>query len=116
MTCMRLARSHSLIAASIFAAGLGAAVTAHAQQGRAVGAPVGAGTPSSLRESIRRVERETGGEVLQARPTPWNGREVNRVKVLTPEGRVRVVTDDPRQASAERERRRRDSRRRDDGR
>ncbi|MBS7458212.1 hypothetical protein [Coralloluteibacterium stylophorae] len=112
---MRLVRTHSLIAASLIAAGFGA-TAAQAQQVRPVGAAMGAASPSSLRESIRRVERETGGEVLQARPTPWNGREVNRVKVLTPEGRVRVVTDDPRQASAERERRRRDSRSRDDGR
>ncbi|MFC4726787.1 PepSY domain-containing protein [Coralloluteibacterium thermophilus] len=66
----------------------------------------------SLRESIQRVERETGGEVLRADTRPFNGREVNRVKVLMPEGRVRVVTDDPRRRN-DRERRP-DSRSRDE--
>lgn len=42
-----------------------------------------------LRDSVRRVERDTGGSVLRAERV--HGREVNRVKVLTPEGRVRVV-------------------------
>lgn len=47
-------------------------------------------------ESVRRVERETGGEVLRAEPMQRGGREVYRLKVLTPEGRVRVMQDDPR--------------------
>jgi len=51
-----------------------------------------------LPESIRRVERETGGKVLQVRPIQRGGREVYRMKVLTPEGRVRIMQDDPRRA------------------
>lgn len=47
-----------------------------------------------LPESVRRIERETGGQVLRAER--MRGSQVNRVKVLTPEGRVRVVHDDPR--------------------
>ena len=46
-------------------------------------------------DTVRRVERETGGEVLRAEPMQREGREVYRLKVLTPEGRVRVVQDDP---------------------
>jgi hypothetical protein len=57
-----------------------------------------------LRDSVRRVERQTGGEVLRAEPMQRDGREVYRLKVLTADGRVRVVQDDPaRAADAKRE-------------
>lgn len=49
-----------------------------------------------LRESVREIERDTGGEVLRAERVPQNGRDVNRIKVITPEGRVRVYRDDAR--------------------
>lgn len=67
-------------------------------------------------ESVRRAERETGGEVLRAEPMQRGGREVYRIKVLTPEGRVRVMQDDPRarRETAEREQPRREERPRDD--
>ena len=52
-----------------------------------------------LRDSVRRVERQTGGEVLRAEPMQRDGREVYRLKVLTSDGRVRVVQDDPAQAA-----------------
>lgn len=48
-----------------------------------------------LPESINRIERETGGRVLSAQPSQRGGREVNRIKVYTPQGRVRVMWDDP---------------------
>ena len=50
---------------------------------------------SNLPDTVRRVERETGGEVLRAEPMQRDGREVYRLKVLTADGRVRVVQDDP---------------------
>ena len=50
---------------------------------------------SNLPDTVRRVERETGGEVLRAEPIQRDGREVYRLKVLTADGRVRVVQDDP---------------------
>lgn len=53
--------------------------------------------PSTLPESVRRVENQTGGEVLRAEPMQRDGREVYRLKVLTTDGRVRVMQDDPRQ-------------------
>ena len=53
------------------------------------------GARATLPESVRRVERETGGEVLRAQPMQRDGREVYRLKVLTADGRVRVVQDDP---------------------
>lgn len=52
-------------------------------------------------ESVRRIESETGGRVLQVRPMQRGNREIYRMKVLTPEGRIRVVQDDPRQRMRE---------------
>lgn len=43
-------------------------------------------------DRVRQVERD-GGRVLQAEPMQRGGREVYRLKVLTPEGRVRVIDD-----------------------
>ncbi len=50
---------------------------------------------STLPDSVRRVEKQTGGEVLRAEPMQRDGREVYRLKVMTADGRVRVVQDDP---------------------
>lgn len=52
-------------------------------------------------DRVRQVERD-GGRVLQAEPMQRGGREVYRLKVLTPEGRVRVL-DDSRSRDAGRE-------------
>ena len=49
---------------------------------------------NTLPASVRRIERETGGQVLKAQPIQRDGREVYRVKVVTPQGRVRVMEDD----------------------
>jgi hypothetical protein len=49
----------------------------------------------ALSDAVRRVERRTGGQVLSAERVPFDGRNVNRVKVVDPEGRVRVYMDDP---------------------
>ncbi|GIX35061.1 MAG: hypothetical protein KatS3mg126_0840 [Lysobacteraceae bacterium] len=54
------------------------------------------GPHARLPESVRRIERETGGKVLQVRPIRRGERELYRMKVLTPDGRVRIVQDDPR--------------------
>jgi hypothetical protein len=44
-------------------------------------------------DRVRQVERD-GGRVLQAQPMQRGGEEVYRLKVLTPEGRVRVIQGD----------------------
>ena len=49
----------------------------------------------SLAEAVRRVERATGGQILSAERVPFDGRDMNRIKVLDSTGRVRVITDDP---------------------
>lgn len=55
----------------------------------------------SLPASVRRVERQTGGDVLRAEPMQRDGREVYRVKVLTSDGRVKVIQDDPQQGRSD---------------
>ena len=49
----------------------------------------------SLAESVRRVERATGGQILSAERIPFDGRDMNRIKVVDATGRVRVITEDP---------------------
>ncbi|RMH93395.1 hypothetical protein EBB59_05830 [Lysobacter pythonis] len=60
-------------------------------------APAGAGGISA---AVRRVERATGGQVLNVESMRFQGREIHRVKVLAPGGRVMVVVDDPAQRRA----------------
>ena len=48
-----------------------------------------------LSDSVRRVERDTRGRVLSAERVPYDGRDVNRIKVVDQSGRVRVIMDDP---------------------
>jgi len=56
---------------------------------------------SELPESVLRAERQTGGQVLRAESMQRDGREVYRLKVLTPDGRVRIMRDDPRERRRE---------------
>lgn len=52
----------------------------------------------TLSDSVRRFEKESGGgQVLSAERIPFDGRDVNRVKVVDSSGRVRVYMDDPQQ-------------------
>jgi len=46
-----------------------------------------------LSESVRRAERS--GQVLSAEQVQYDGRDVNRVKIVDNQGRVRVYWDDP---------------------
>ncbi len=54
----------------------------------------------AMSDSIRRVEQATGGQVLSAERVPYEGRSVNRIKVVDDRGRVRVYTDDPTQPTS----------------
>ena len=47
----------------------------------------------ALSESVRRAERN--GQVLSAEQVQYDGRDVNRVKIVDNKGRVRVYWDDP---------------------
>ena len=46
-----------------------------------------------LSESVRKAERN--GQVLSAEQVQYDGRDVNRVKIVDDRGRVRVMWDDP---------------------
>lgn len=50
---------------------------------------------SALSDAVRRAERATRGQVLSAERVQFDGRDVNRVKVVDDRGRVRVYWDDP---------------------
>ncbi len=49
----------------------------------------------SVSAAVRRVERATGGQVLNVESMRFQGRDIYRLKVLGPGGRVSVVVDDP---------------------
>lgn len=53
------------------------------------------GRRDALSDSVRRVQSRTGGQVLSAERVPYDGRDINRVKVVDERGRVRVYMDDP---------------------
>lgn len=87
------------IAVILFAALIAATVSADPSKGNGNSDQPRIESKSSLTDSVRRVERQTGGEVLSAEPMQKDGRQVNRVKVLTNDGRVRVVQVDSQQNS-----------------
>jgi len=47
----------------------------------------------ALSDAVRRAERS--GQVLSAEQVQYDGRDVNRVKIVDDRGRVRVMWDDP---------------------
>lgn len=49
----------------------------------------------NLSDAVRRIERANRGQVLSAERMQYDGREVNRIKVLDGDGRVRVYMDEP---------------------
>ncbi len=60
--------------------------------GCAAVAPAGAQRAISLQDAVDRVQRETGGKILSAESVSQGRADVYRIKVLTREGRVQVVT------------------------
>ena len=51
------------------------------------------GDQQGLADSVRRAERN--GQVLSAEQVQYDGRDLNRVKIVDNRGRVRVYWDDP---------------------
>lgn len=49
----------------------------------------------TLSDAVRRIERSNRGQVLSAERMQYDGREVNRLKVMDEDGRVRVYMEDP---------------------
>jgi uncharacterized membrane protein YkoI len=48
----------------------------------------------SLDAAVAKVRRETGGRILSAETVNQGGRRVHRIKVLTPDKRVRIINVD----------------------
>lgn len=78
------------------------APAAHAQSFDMENAPgkwlvADAGTQArvSLSEATERVQKRTGGRVLSAQTVHEEGRDLYRIKVLTPQGEVRIVYVNP---------------------
>lgn len=116
--------SRSLLSISVLAALSASATGAWAQSGGRGGKQERPETPpvrhdeprpaprvqnsSSLSDAVRRVQRQTGGQVLGAERVQFDGRDINRVKVIDDRGRVRYMDDDPQRARDASERRRMD--------
>ncbi|MEH6420473.1 hypothetical protein [Pseudomonas sp. CGJS7] len=91
-----------LLAASLAASG--AAWAQHDDGGRPWRGHDRRDDRSSLSDSVRRFERESGGgQVLSAERVPFDGRDVNRVKVVDSTGRVKIYMDDPQQRGGRRD-------------
>lgn len=88
----------------------GEAVAQQRDQGQRPQQARGQQQANPLSDSVRRIERRTGGQVLSAEQVQFDGRDVSRIKVMDDRGRVRVYMDDP----AQRGQRRSGSRRDDD--
>ncbi len=79
-----------------------ATLPAAAQQGRGPRAertpppaePARPQQSETLSDAVRRIERSNRGQVLSAERMQYDGRDVNRIKVVDDEGRVRVYMDD----------------------
>jgi hypothetical protein len=61
--------------------------------------PTPARNEDGLSDSVRKIERSTRGQVLSAERVPYDGRNLNRIKVVDDRGRVRVYMDDPAQSN-----------------
>lgn len=56
----------------------------------------GQGQHVPLDSAVSRIREQQQGRVLSAETLRQNGREVHRIRVLTPDGRVRELHVDPR--------------------
>jgi hypothetical protein len=103
---MSMTLRHPLLLCLVAACLAGASAWASAAppaHGRGQGAP--RATPAvngddGLSDSVRRVERSTRSQVLSAERIPFDGRNVNRIKTIDANGRVRIFMDDPRNSPA----------------
>jgi hypothetical protein len=95
--------SRSILPLALLIALSGASAVAWAQSGaqepppqqREDATPPSRPSRISLSDSVRRAQRETGGQVLGAERVQFDGREINRVKVMDDRGRVRYMDEDP---------------------
>lgn len=72
----------------LLALGAGAANAAPAGYGGALYKTAGKSSGLSLNQAAEQVRRQTGGRILSAETVSKNGRQVHRIKVLTPDHKV----------------------------
>ena len=58
----------------------------------------------SMADSIRHVRRANRGQIIAADRMHYNGRQINRIKLVDERGRVRVIEDDPQRRNRQRSR------------
>ena len=92
---MPLRRPLSIILFALLLPGAGAALAGPPRHPHAPPVPQQRRADDGLSDSVRRIERRTGGQVLSAERVPYDGRNINRIKVVDERGRVRVYMDDP---------------------
>lgn len=78
---MKACRIHPLLASLMLVLGVSPLASAQARS-----------TGLSLGEAVKRAQQETHGQVLSAESLRRDRRTEYRIKVLTPQGHVRVVT------------------------
>jgi hypothetical protein len=91
----------TLVAAVVLTAGAPVVEAQQAQENRPMPPPQergfprseGRGNHNSLSESVRKVQRTTGGQVLGAERVQFDGQDINRVKYVDDRGRVRYMDD-----------------------
>ena len=84
---MRLFVKISLIGACLLTANLGQATPTISSPGTSY---LLAQNQTSLEQAVIQVQQQTGGRVLTAETVNQNGRQVHRIKVLLPNGIVRI--------------------------
>jgi len=97
-----LCRARQAALVALWAAMAGASVCAQgyplAQSGREAMPASASGNSRTLSDTIRHVQRSTGGQILGAERVPFDGGNLNRVKYMK-DGRVHTVYE-PEQAQA----------------
>lgn len=75
----------------LLALGGNAAEAAHGGSHRGALHSVAQSEGITLDQAVRQVRRATGGRILSAETVSVDGRRVHRIKVLTPDHRVRTI-------------------------
>lgn len=81
---------HAVLLITLFTAGI-ASVSAKPFEGVYYGPHLAAKQGMSLEQAVAQVKRETNGRILTAETIKRNGHPLHRIKVLLPNGKVRVM-------------------------
>lgn len=83
---------YAVLLLSLFTTGIASPLAApFAREWSAQGPRLAAKQGMSLEQAVAKVQRETQGRILTAETVNQNGHSVHRIKVLLPNGNVRVI-------------------------